>query len=151
MSDMVEKLLESYLMLEKELRSFEETMIRCFGEFAKLVGLPFDWLVRTMFTAKLRTIGEIREDAELKKVIIDGEEINLFLEEPLIIGEAIAYAETIDVIRRLLRKAEIVEAKYGKEPRKLLVILTATSETSRQLKRIAEKEHVELIIGKTIG
>ena len=81
---------------------------------------------------------------------MDGEEVDVFLEDPLIIGEVTAHAENMDEVRKLLRKAEVVRAKYGRELRKLLVILMVRSEALKDLRRMAEEKGVELIIGKTV-
>ena len=64
-------------------------------------------------------------------------------------GEVTAHAETADEIKKLLKKAELVKAKYGMEPRMLLVVLTTPSNTAAELRRIADERGVELIIGKT--
>jgi len=66
----------------------------------------------------------------------------------LIIGEVTSYADSVDEIMKLLRKAEGAKVKYSREPRKILVILTARSDAAKEIKRIAEEKGVKLIIGR---
>ena len=145
----VRGLQEGHRRLEKRLTSLESAMISGFRDISKFAGMTFEEFVRRFLTTRLREAGEIPSDAELKKATIDGEEVNLFLEEPLIIGEVTAYAETVDDVRRLLRKAELARARYGREPKKLLVVLTAPSNVAAELRKVAGESGVELIVGKT--
>lgn len=48
----------------------------------------------------------------------------------------------------MLRKAEAARAKYSREPKKILVILTAKKDAAKGMRRIAAEEGVELIIGR---
>jgi len=144
------RLEKGFRRLEDRLDSLKDAMIGGLGEVSKFAGLTFEEFVRRFLTAQLRSSGELAEDAELKKKIIDGEEINIFSEEPLIVGEVTAHAETVDEIKKLLKKAEHIKAKYNREPRKLLVALTAPNDVAKELKRIADENSIELIIGKTI-
>ena len=144
------RLEKGFRRLEDRLDSLRDAMIGGLGEVSKFAGLTFEEFVRRFLTAQLRSSGELAEDAELKKKIIDGEEINIFSEEPLIVGEVTAHAETVDEIKKLLKKAEHIKAKYNREPRKLLVALTAPNDVAKELKRIADENGIELIIGKTI-
>ena len=98
----------------------------------------------------MREAGEIPESAELTRGFVEEKEVDIFLEEPLIVGEATGYAESADELAKLLRKAEAAKAKYSKEPRKMLVVLTAKSDAAREIMRIAEEKGVELIIGKIV-
>ena len=139
----------SFKRLEDRLDSLRDAMIGGLGEVSKFAGLTFEEFVRRFLTAQLKSSGELAEDAELKKTIINGEEINIFSEEPLIVGEVTAHVETADEIRKLLKKAERIKAKYNREPRRLLVVLTAPSDVAAELRRIADENDVELIIGKT--
>jgi len=150
MLEVIKHLQEGQARLEKRITSLESAMISGFGEISKFAGLTFEEFVRKFLTASLRKTGEIPEDAELTKGFIYGEEINLFLEDPLIVGEVTGYAESPDEMTKLLRKLELAKAKYSKEPRKILVILTAKSDAAREIKRIAEEEGIELIIGKLV-
>ena len=143
------RLEKGFRRLEDRLDSLRDAMIGGLGEVSKFAGLTFEEFVRRFLTAQLKSSGELAEDAELKKTIINGEEINIFSEEPLIVGEVTAHAETADEIRKLLKKAERIKAKYNREPRRLLVVLTAPSDVAAELRRIADENDVELIIGKT--
>jgi len=141
---------EGQYRLEKRVDSLESAMISGFGEMSKFAGLTFEEFVRKFLSASLKRSGEIPEGAELVKGFINGEEINIFLEDPLIVGEATSYAESSNEIMKLLRKAEIVKAKYSKEPRKMLVILTAKSDAAKEIMKIAKEKGVELVIGKIV-
>jgi len=144
------KLREGQARLEKRVDSLESAMISGFGEMGKFAGLTFEEFVRKFLSAGLRRSEEIPEGAELVRGFIDGEEINIFLEDPLIVGEATSYAESADEIMKVLRKAEVAKAKYSREPRKILVILTAKSDAAGEMMRVAEEKGVELIIGKIV-
>jgi hypothetical protein len=123
--------------LERRFGSLEGAMVAGFGEVSKFAGLTFGEFVRKFLTAWFREAGEIPEGAELAKARIDGEEVDVFLEEPLIVGEVTAYAESAEEMVKLLRKAEVAKARYSREPRKILVALTARREAARELRRRA--------------
>jgi len=136
--------------LEERMGSLESAMMSGFGELSRFAGLTFEEFVRRFLTERLRRSSEIPEDAELRRGLVEGEEVNLFLENPLIVGEVTGYAESVDEMLKLLRKAELAKAKYSREPRKILVILTAKRDVAKEVKRIAEEKGVELVIGKTV-
>jgi len=150
MLEVIRHLQEGHARLERRITSLESAMISGFGEISKFAGLTFEEFVRKFLSASLRKSGEIPGDAEITRGLIYGEEINLFLEDPLIVGEVTGYAESPDEITKLLRKIELAKAKYSKEPRKFLVILTAKSDAAREIRRIAEEKGIELIIGKLV-
>jgi hypothetical protein len=51
---------------------------------------------------------------------------------------------------KLLRKAEVARASYSREPRKILVILTAKKEAADEIRKLAKENNVKLIIGKLV-
>jgi predicted nucleic acid-binding Zn-ribbon protein len=150
MLEAIRSLQEGQMRVERRVDSLESAMISGFSELSKFAGLTFEEFVRKFLTASLRRSGEIPEHAELGRGLVEGEEINLFLEEPLIVGEATGYAESVGEMLKLLRKAEIVKVKYSREPKKIIVILTARRDVVKELRRIAEEKSIELIIGKTV-
>jgi hypothetical protein len=151
MLEAIRELQRGEARLERRLDSLESAMISGFGELSKFAGITFEEFVRKFLTVSLRKAGEMPEDAELVRAVIDGEEINLFSERPLIVGEVTSYAESADEVNKLLRKADVVEARYGREPRKILVILTVRSEVLSEIRRIAEGKGIELISGRTVA
>ncbi|MBO3842525.1 MAG: hypothetical protein FGF48_08965 [Candidatus Brockarchaeota archaeon] len=150
MLEVIKQLQEGQIRLEKRVDSLEAAMISGFGELSKFAGLTFEEFVRKFLTASMRKSGDIPEYAELVKGFVDSEEVNLFLEEPLIIGETTSYAESTDDIQKLLRKAEVAKAKYSREPKKILVILAAKREAAKEIRKVAEEKNVEIIIGKIV-
>jgi hypothetical protein len=136
--------------MERKIKSLESAMVSGFGELSKFAGLTFEEFVRKFLTSRLRSSGDIPEHAELRRAMVDGEEINIFLEEPLIVGEATGYAESTEEIFKLLKKARIVGEKYSREPRKFLVILAARENAVKEMRRIAEENGVELIVGRIV-
>ena len=144
------ELQEGQRRLERRLDSLESAMVSGFGEVSKFAGLTFEEFVRKFLTASLRKSGEIPEGVELTKGLVEGEEIDIFLEDPLIVGEVTGYAESTDELEKLLKKAKAVKAKYFKEPRKILAILTAKEKVMKEIRKKAEEEGVELIVGKVV-
>ncbi|MEM2135967.1 MAG: hypothetical protein Q6366_009145 [Candidatus Freyarchaeota archaeon] len=99
--------------------------------------------------ASTRERGILPVGVSLGRAVVDGEEINLFSEEPLIVGEVTAYADSIEEISKLLRKAEAAKKKYKKEPRYLFLrFLTAPSSVAKEMRRMAKVKNIDLVIGK---
>jgi chaperonin cofactor prefoldin len=116
--------------LEERVDSLASAMIAGFAEISKFAGITFEEFVRKFLTASLQKLGQIPQGAELTRTLIDGEEVDIFLEDPLIVGEVTAHAETAQEVQKLIRKAELAKTRYAKEPRKVLVILTAKREAA---------------------
>jgi predicted nuclease with TOPRIM domain len=136
--------------LERGLKGLEGGMLKGFADMSKFAGVNFEDFVRSFLTEFLRRSGEIPEGAELKKAVVDGEEIDIFLEDPLIVGEVTAYADSVEEIVKLLRKAELVRAKYSREPRKMMVALNVKRDALKEIERIAKERGVELMIGRAV-
>ncbi|MGB9729116.1 MAG: hypothetical protein ACP5GU_04190 [Thermoprotei archaeon] len=90
--------------LERGVDGLRNAMITGFGELGKFAGATFESFVRRFLSRYLRSIGVLPKDGRLMKVTIDNEEVNIFSENSLIVGEITAYAESVDEINKLLRK-----------------------------------------------
>ncbi|MEM1520723.1 MAG: hypothetical protein QXK42_04205 [Candidatus Korarchaeum sp.] len=150
----IEELQRSILGLDRKVDQMYEglrsSMMYVFGEMRKFAGLTFEEFVRVFLTDMMRRSGEVPQDRELRSEEVEGEQIDLFLEEPLIVGETTMHAESDEEIDKLLRKAKIVAEKFGREPRKVLVVETAPKEIARVLRRRAQESGVELILGREL-
>jgi len=93
---------------------------------------------------------EIPGKAKLVKSSIDGEKVDIFLEDPLIVGDVVEYAGSIGKIMELLRKAKLARAKYPREPKRILVVLRAKRDVVQGMEKIAKEKGVELMIGKVV-
>ena len=145
-----ERLEERVGSLERGLKGLEGGMLKGFADMSKFAGVNFEDFARSFLTEFLRRSGVIPEGAEIKKTVIDGEEINIFLEDPLIVGEVTAYADSVDEIMKLLRKAELVKSKYSREPRKMMVALNVKRGVVKEIERIAKERGVELMVGRAV-
>ncbi|MCC5998394.1 MAG: hypothetical protein LM573_04885 [Thermofilum sp.] len=92
--------------LEERVDSLASAMIAGFAEISKFAGITFEEFVRKFLTASLQKLGQIPQGAELTRTLIDGEEVDIFLEDPLIVGEVTAHAETAQEVQKLIRKAD---------------------------------------------
>ncbi len=65
--------------------------------------MTFEEFIRRFLTDRMVRAGEAPEGRELRREVIDGEEVDLFLEDPLIVGEVTAHAEYLRKVDALLR------------------------------------------------
>jgi len=145
----VRDLKEGQRRLEEGLEKVWGALFYGFSQFCKSAGVMFEEFVRALLTDLFRKHGEIPEGAELKRAVIDGEEVDIFLEDPLIVGEVTARAEP-DELEKLLRKARRAEEIYGRRARRILIVETADATVARELRRRAREEGVELVIGREV-
>ncbi|RDD53139.1 MAG: hypothetical protein BA066_06010 [Candidatus Korarchaeota archaeon NZ13-K] len=145
------KLRRSVRRLEKLHKELRGEMYYGFSQLSKFAGVTFEEFVRTLLTQRFRESGIIPQDRELRAEVIDGEEIDLFCEEPLIVGEVTAHAESAEELYKLLRKVEAAEKAHEREAeRKILIVLTAPRQVAREIERLCEEHDVELVIGRVL-
>ncbi len=125
-------------------------MIKGFGELSKFAGISFEEFARHFMDAYLREAGVIPKGKSLKSVVIDSEEIDMYCDSPPIVGEVTASATSDEDALKLLRKAQLVKAKLGAEPRKYLIALTATRDAYKKMQKICQENGIELIIGSVV-
>ena len=141
--------------LEKKLgETAEKLTLVIFSEFcrfSRFAGIPFEVFVKHFLEEYLRRTGILMKGVRLKKGFINGEEINIFCEDPPIVGEVTAYAESKEEVEKLFRKVKLFKEKYGVEPKKFLIILSVSKKVYREIKKISMKNGIELIVGKRVA
>ena len=137
--------------IKKSLNKLESQIWLGFDSFRRFAGVTFEQFVREVISRYLQERGILSSDQYLNSKKIDGEEIDLFCENPLIVGEVTSYAESADEALKLLKKAKLVERKYNKKPEKLyLIILSIPKKEAKKVREISEQNNIELILGKEI-
>jgi len=141
--------------LEKRLdETAERLTMMIFSGFSKLsrfAGISFEEFARHFLEGYLRRTGILPKGVRLKKGFINGEEINIFCEDPPIVGEVTAYAESKEEVEKLLRKVKLFKEKYGVEPKKFLIILSVSKKVYREIKKISVENGIELVVGKRVA
>ncbi len=139
-----------YIRLEDRVQSLYEAMIGGFGELSKFAGITFEDFTRKFLENYLKAQGVLPKDKQLAKHIVDSEEIDIYCDDPPIVGEVTAHAESEEEVEKLLRKVDLVRDKLGSEPRKYLIILTAPRSVANTLEELSRQNNIELVIGKNV-
>jgi predicted nucleic acid-binding Zn-ribbon protein len=133
------------------LRNMQGMMIHGFAQMGKFAGISLESLVRSILTNVMRDNGELPKDKEITSITIDGEEIDIFCDDPLIVGEVTSYAESIDEVSKLVKKVKLVRDRFNKEPKHVLLIITNIKrDVYDDMLREAESNGIEVIIGKRV-
>ncbi|MEM2959089.1 MAG: hypothetical protein QW261_12395 [Candidatus Jordarchaeaceae archaeon] len=149
MLDRMELLERGHVDIRQTVEGLRSELFVGFDSMRVFAGVSLEEFVKVWMSGVLRERGILPVGTSLDRAIIDGEEINLFCEEPLIVGEVTAYAGSVEEISKLLRKAEVAKKKYKKEPRYLFLrVLTAPSSVAKEMKRMAKVKNIDLVIGK---
>jgi uncharacterized phage infection (PIP) family protein YhgE len=139
-----------YRRLETRIQSLHGAMLAGFGELSKFAGITFEEFSRKFLENYLKAQGVLPKNRYLTKYKIDSEEIDIFCDNPAIVGEVTAYAQSAEEVDKLLKKVELVRGMLTSEPRKYLIVLTAPKEVARSLERLSEEKQIELVIGKIV-
>ncbi len=139
-------------MLDKYDRRFNDVigmMYHGFEQLGRFAGISLESLVRSILTKAMQESGELSKDKEITNITIDGEEIDIFCDDPLIVGEVTSYADSIDEVYKLI-KSGLIRARFKKEPRLMLVITNIKKEAYEDIVREAEANGIEVIAGKRV-
>ncbi|MEM2913401.1 MAG: hypothetical protein QXR06_03545 [Candidatus Bathyarchaeia archaeon] len=151
------RLWEEVKALRLEQERMRKYMITGFRELSRALGVTFEDHAAAFLEVMLEEMGYEGARIGKKYFVHEGEvkEVNMFCEEPLVIGEATVSIRSIDEaekeIEKIVERERIVEEKYGRKP--LLTILSVarvTPEASEALRTLAEKRGVKLVLGKEI-
>ncbi len=140
-------------MLDKHDRRFNDVigmMYHGFEQLGRFAGVSLESLVRSILTKAMQESGELSKDKEITNITIDGEEIDVFCDDPLIVGEVTSYADSIDEVYKLIKKSELIRERFKKEPRLILIITNIKKEVYEDIVREAEANGIEVIAGKRV-
>jgi hypothetical protein len=127
------------------------TLFYGFEQFGRVFGVDFKAFVRSVLTNVMRDNGELSKDKEITSITIDSEEIDIFCDDPLIVGEVTSYADSIDEVSKLVKKVKLVKDRFNKEPKHILLIITNIKrDIYDDMVREAESNGIEGIIGKRV-
>ena len=154
--DEVKSLREGQNRLWDEVRRVRRYMVSGFRELKSSLGVAFEDHAASFLELMLEEMGYAGAKVEKKFFVHDGEvvEVNLFCEKPLVVGEAtvsVKDAREAEVeVEKLLKRAKVVEEKYGKPEMIILSVARPTEEAVKALKALAEKYAIKLVLGKEI-
>jgi len=154
--DEVKSLREGQNRLWDEVRRVRRYMVSGFRELKSSLGVAFEDHAASFLELMLEEMGYAGAKVEKKFFVHDGEvvEVNLFCEKPLVVGEAtvsVKDAREAEVeVEKLLKRAKVVEEKYGKPEMIILSVARPTEEAVKALKALAEKHAIKLVLGKEI-
>ncbi len=119
----------------------------------KALGVTLEEFARSFLRGLLEARGVSKEKLKLqsKTLRIDGEEvqINIFNEDPLIIGEVTSLAESPEEAEKVAKRIRVVEKAYGRRPQyAFLIAQTIARRAYKGIMEVAEKEGIEVIYGR---
>jgi uncharacterized protein YoxC len=145
-----EKLWASHRRLENYMRS-------AFGELRTALGVTYEMHAAAYLTMMLYEMGYEKAEVVSKSFVEDGEivEVDLFNEEPLVVGEVtLAVKDVGDAereVEKVMRRVGLVERVFGR--RVFMAVLSVASlypEAADTLKSLAARNGIRLILGREI-
>jgi uncharacterized protein YoxC len=145
-----EKLWASHRRLENYMRS-------AFGELRTALGVTYEMHAAAYLTMMLYEMGYEKAEVVSKSFVEDGEivEVDLFNEEPLVVGEVtLAVKDVGDAereVEKVMRRVGLVERVFGR--RVFMAILSVANlypEAADTLKSLAARNGIRLILGREI-
>ncbi len=153
----VRALRESQNKLTREQERTRRYMIAGFRDLSKTLGVTFEEHASSFLEVMLIEMGYPHARVDKKHLICNGEiiEIDMFCEEPLVVGEVTIRLRSSEEARRevekLIRHVRAVKEKYKREPfLTILSVARITPEAAETLETLAEKHGIRLILGKEI-
>jgi uncharacterized protein YoxC len=145
-----EKLWASHRRLENYMRS-------AFGELRTALGVTYEMHAAAYLTMMLYEMGYEKAEVVRKSFVEDGEivEVDLFNEEPLVVGEVtLAVKDVGDAereVEKVMRRVGLVERVFGR--RVFMAVLSVANlypEAADTLKSLTARNGIRLILGREI-
>ena len=117
------------------------------------LGISLEEFARTFLRGLLEARGVPREKLKLERKIIrvNGREfeINIFNEEPLVVGEVTSIIEDIREVDKVIERVRVVEEVYGRKPDYIFLITpTIWRNVFRYVIEKTKENEIELIYGR---
>ncbi|MDJ0271971.1 MAG: hypothetical protein NYU05_00005, partial [Aigarchaeota archaeon] len=150
MRDSLNRLWESHFRLEKYVRTGFEGL-------RKALHITFEDYSRSFTQLLLEEMGYGWREVDRKILVSDGEpvEVDIFCEEPLVVGEVTSLLERWEDVERELdrleKRVELASRVYGRKPEMVLLCVGRVSEDiAPSLRRAASTKGVRLVLGGEI-
>ena len=126
-----------------------------FMEIKYTMGIRLENTIRRYLEHYLRDIGLLPEEKKLTSKFFEHEgeriEINIFCDEPLVLGEVTTFLHGLDEFNAIIEKFEIVERIIGKTAKlKIVFIGGVNEEIYEKVVEVANKHDVKIIVGEIV-
>jgi hypothetical protein len=138
-------------------RRLENYMRSAFGELRTALGVTYEMHAAAYLTMMLYEMGYEKAEVVSKSFVEDGEivEVDLFNEEPLVVGEVtLAVKDVGDAereVEKVMRRVGLVERVFGR--RVFMAVLSVANlypEAADTLKSLTARNGIRLILGREI-
>jgi len=127
------------------------------GGLSRALRVTFEDHSASFLEVLLEEMGYPAAKVERKILVRNGEaiEVNMFCEDPLVVGEATVSIESLEEaereVEKLLKRVEVVEEIYGKRPTLVVLSVARTAPgVSERLEDLAKKHGIKLVLGEEI-
>ncbi|MBO3840595.1 MAG: hypothetical protein JTT17_07270 [Candidatus Brockarchaeota archaeon] len=151
----VRALREEQNKLAAEQERMRRYMVTGFKDLSRALGVTFEDHTASLLEVMLIEMGYPEARVEKKHLVYEGEvvEINLFCEEPLVIGEATVSIRSVGdaekEVEKLAKRVRMIEERYGKKPMlTMLSVARVAPDVAEELRRLTEKYGIKLALGK---
>lgn len=128
-----------------------------FRDLRRALGVTFEEHAASFLEFLLDELGYPGAVVEKRYFVDDGRvvEVDLFCEEPLVVGEVTLSVESVEDAERevgkLMERVGLVERLYGRRPSMVVLsVAKVAAEALDELRKLAEKNGVRLILGREI-
>ncbi len=128
-----------------------------FRDLRRALGVTFEEHASSFLEVMLEEMGYIDARVDRRFFVDGGEvvEVNMFCENPLVVGEATVAVDDVKgaeaEVNKLLKRVDLAFKKYGRRPiLTVLCVARSTPEASEALKALCTKHGIKLILGREI-
>jgi hypothetical protein len=142
---------------ENKLRKEIEYLSAEIKNLAKALGVTYEDYATSFVKIMLEDKGYQREKINVRKTIVVHDnkivEINIFNEDPLVVGEVTTYLDNVEEARREVNKViedeKVAEEKFkGKVEYKVLAVANAPLNVIEELKKLTKENNIIFIFGR---